>query len=512
MKIAMITEGTYPHGFGGVSVWCDQLVRGMPEHEFSLVAIAASTADQVVWELPGNITSLSTVHLWGSADRRAGSRPAGCPDQLAGNLIDTLLDPSASAQEHFACLLRELFYLSQRGRGGVALASEKAVGLLCRAWADRWPAQAQGRPSTHDAVTALQLLDHFLRPLWHPPAQADVVHTVANGLGILPALAANWRYDMPVMVTEHGVYLRELYLQNRDGPYRWPVKALYLAFMRRLCTLGYHTATAITPGNIYNRRWEELLGADPARIRTVYNGVDPAHFPALEGEPDTPTISWLGRVDPIKDLETLLRSFALVRQEMPAARLRIFGSAPKGRESYLQRCRTLAADLGIDDAATFEGRVDNVRDAYEAGNVVVLSSVSEGFPYSLIEAMTCGRPCVATNVGGVTEAVGDTGIVVPPRSPAPMAQACLALLGDTELRRRLGAAARLRALENFTLDAAISTFDEIYSFLGQGRPLPVAGARPGVQAGPAIAPVTLPMTVAVASAPPASSRPAEVIS
>jgi glycosyltransferase involved in cell wall biosynthesis len=475
MKITMITEGTYPHGFGGVSVWCDQLVRGMPEHEFSLVAIAASAADQVVWSLPRNVTSLSTIALWGgSAARRTPGARNALPRRLSGGLIDSLLDTSAGAQGRFSDVLRELFEFGQRGNRGVVLATAATVRLLSDAWADTWPTPADSVPSTHDAVTALHLLDHFLRPLSHPPARGDVAHSVANGLGVLPALAAKWRYDTPVMVTEHGVYLREQYLQNRDSPYRWPVKALHLAFMRRLCTLGYHAATAITPGNVYNRRWEELLGADPARIRTVYNGVDPAHFPALEGEPDIPTISWLGRVDPIKDLETLLRAFAIVVRELPAARLRLFGSPPAGREAYLQRCQALAASLGIEKAVTFEGRVGNVRDAYAAGSIVVLSSVSEGFPYSLIEAMTCGRACVATNVGGVTEAVGETGIVVPPRSPAPMAQACLSLLRDNGLRHRLAAAARVRALENFTVDAAISAFDEIYGFLGRGRPLPVA--------------------------------------
>jgi hypothetical protein len=111
----------------------------------------------------------------------------------------------------------------------------------------------------------------------------------------------------------------------------------------------------------------------------------------------------------------------------------------------------------------------------------VLCSISEGFPYTLIEAMTCGRPCVATDVGGVTEAAGDTGLVVPPRHPAELAQACLTLLRDRELRKRLGDAARLRALEYFTVDRAISAFDEIYMFLGTGRPLPTpqpAGAGP----------------------------------
>ena len=118
-----------------------------------------------------------------------------------------------------------------------------------------------------------------------------------------------------------------------------------------------------------------------------------------------------------------------------------------------------------------------IRDAYAAGQVVVLCSITEGFPYTLIEAMTCGRPCVATDVGGVTEAAGDTGLVVPPRDPGQLAEACLTLLRDHELRQRLGAAARHRALEYFTVDRAISAFDEIYMFLGTGQPLPMP--RPG---------------------------------
>ena len=83
----------------------------------------------------------------------------------------------------------------------------------------------------------------------------------------------------------------------------------------------------------------------------------------------------------------------------------MFGSPPQGQEAYLERCKALAAELGLSEAATFEGRVHKIRDAYDAGQVVVLCSISEGFPYTLIEAMTSGRPCVATDVGGVSEAV-----------------------------------------------------------------------------------------------------------
>lgn len=479
MKVALITEGTYPYGFGGVSVWCDQIIRGMPDHNFHLVALVATGAEHVVWELPGNVASLLKVPLWGAPPRGGPpGRRGGLPARLLNQLITALLDPPERGEQPFGDVLRELFDYSQHGNLSTGLASEKAVRLLSEAWQDRSSGSEQPAPTLHDAVTAMQLLEHSLRPLSHPPVRVDVVHAATNGLGVLPALTAKWQHGTPVIVSEHGIYLRERYLQGRQMPYRWPVKALYLGFLRHVCALGYREAETITPCNIYNRRWEERLGANPSNIRTVYNGVDPANFPILDGEPEVPAISWAGRIDPIKDLETLLRAFALVHQNMPEARLRMFGSPPKGGESYLERCRALAAELGIAEVATFEGHLENVREAYNAGRIVVLSSVSEGFPYSLIEAMTCGRTCVATDVGGVTEAVGDTGLVVPPGSPGPMALACLTLLRDHGLRRRLGAAARARALEFFTVNGAISRFDEIYSFLGSGHPLPTAPPEP----------------------------------
>jgi len=190
-----------------------------------------------------------------------------------------------------------------------------------------------------------------------------------------------------------------------------------------------------------------------------------------------PTISWAGRIDPIKDLETLIRAFALVRAEIPEARLRIFGGTPRGNEPYRDRCLGLAAELGIGACTSFEGRVANIRDAYAAGHVVVLSSISEGFPYTLIEAMTSGRATVSTRVGGVPEAVADTGLVVPPREPRAMAAACFRLLRDEVLRHRLAVAARSRALELFTVDRAVDSFRVIYAGLLAGSVWSPADAR-----------------------------------
>lgn len=480
MKVALMTEGTYPHQFGGVSVWCDQLVRGMPDHDFHVVALVATGAEQSSWPLPANVASVATVPLWGSprAGRRPGPRAQRHFTLLLRHLLATLLDDDPGAQGRFGQTLRLLFEYAQRENLTLSFTDDSSIAVLADLWAEYGTTDGPAPPTLHDAVTALQLLEHSMRSLSHQPIRADVVHAVTNGLGVLPALTVKWRYGTPVVVTEHGIYLREQYLHARRGPYRWPVKALYLAFVRRLCALGYADADLITPGNVYNRRWEERLGARTGNIRTVYNGVNPDDFPPVAGEPEVPTITWVGRIDPIKDLETLLHAFAVVHKEIPNARLRLFGSPPGGREHYRDTCQSLASEIGIGDAVVFEGRVENIRDAYEAGHVVALTSLSEGFPFSVIEAMTCGRPCVATDVGGVTEAIADTGLVVPPRAPEVFGEACLQLLKDHELRRKLGIAARDRAIELFTVDRAIGTFDEIYALLAAGLPAGIQDAQP----------------------------------
>jgi len=484
----MITEGTYPQAFGGVSVWCDQLVRGLADHQFDVYAITVTGTESPVWQPPSNVV-VHLVPLWAPPSgrtgrvRRAGRRRvAGDPvAQAYRDLVRALVLPGDEAVFRFADALRRVKRLALPG-ATLAPYGEAAVGWLLDAWPDgAYAGVDDPAPSVLDALTCVDIIEHWLRPLLCPTPVADVTHAVTNGLAALVALGAKWAHGTPMLLTEHGVYLRERYLGLRDSTYSWPVKAVLSSFQRMLCATAYRTADLITPGNRYNHRWEVRFGADPARIETVYNGVDPADFPAAGREPDVPTVTWAGRVDPIKDLETLLRAFALIRAELPTARLRIFGGTPAVSRPYHARCEALADELGIAAGVSFEGRVENIRDAYAAGHVVVLSSISEGFPYTLIEAMTSGRATVSTDVGGVAEAVADTGVIVAPREPAAMAQACLRLLRDDLLRHRLGAAARERALELFTVDKAIDSFHAIYRDLAHGsarRPAVPAQRRP----------------------------------
>src|SRR5690606_16484716 len=112
-------------------------------------------------------------------------------------------------------------------------------------------------------------------------------------------------------------------------------------FLRLLTAASYRMSDGIAPHSRYNRRWQLVNGADPARMRTMYNGVTVDDFPVATSEPEVLTVSFLGRIDPVKDIRTLVTAFATVHQAIPEARLRIFGGAPLGQEDYLAGCRTL---------------------------------------------------------------------------------------------------------------------------------------------------------------------------
>ncbi|WP_031113265.1 glycosyltransferase, partial [Streptomyces sp. NRRL S-146] len=357
-----------------------------------------------------------------------------------------------------------------------------------------------------DLLAVAAHLERALRPLsldWYEHdglGAVDLCHAASGGTAVLPGLLARHFTGVPLMVTEYGVRLRTHYLTTPDAPPA--VRSLLAAFQGRLAAEAYGRAEVVTAGNTHTRRWQERCGADREKLRTVYPGMDARPFAEVGDSPDCAapdTLVWVGRVEPTKDLVSLLHAFAEVRKRQPKTRLLIAG-APAGPEgaAYLGHCRTLAAQLFPDEAAGPHAAGDNpvsfeeiggpdlpvAADAYASGAVIVLSSVVEGFPVGLAEAMLCGRATVSTDVGAVVEVIGGTGLVVPPRNPRALAEACVALLRDPERRARLGAAARARALELFTVEQNIEAFHGIYLEIvprapvrrvvldGAGEPLP----------------------------------------
>ncbi|MFH9427231.1 DUF3492 domain-containing protein [Streptomyces sp. NPDC017615] len=499
MRIGLLTEGGYPYVGGDTGLWCDRLVRGLGQHEFDVYALrrGRQQEDDGWVPLPPQVRRVRTAPLWteggdGAAlGRRARKRFAEHFGELLGAVCAPAgpapEDPCAEVADRFGNALYNLAELAREtGALTGALRSDHAVSALERA------CRAPGAPRTAREARVPDLLavtDHLARALlplsldWYGEdalAAVDLCHATSGGSAALPGLLARHFAGVPLLVTEYGVQLRAHYLALGPDSAAPAVRALLAAFHGRLAAEVYRRAEILTPGSTHARRWQERCGADRARIRTVHPGMDADRFAEVGEAPDradADTLVWVGRIEPARDLVSLLHAFTEVRKEEPHARLRIVG-VPVGAdgEAYLAQCRALAAQLFPDEAEGLHAVGDNpvsftevgapeaptLPDAYAAGAVVVLSSVVEGFPVSLAEAMFCGRATVSTDVGAVVEVIGGTGLVVPPRNPRALAEACVALLRDPERRARLGAAARARALELFGVEQNIAAFHGIY--------------------------------------------------
>ncbi|MEV8094982.1 DUF3492 domain-containing protein [Kitasatospora sp. NPDC085879] len=520
MRIALLTEGNLSVAQRTGGGWCGRLAGALAEHEFQLYLLGSGDGGDFAGVPPRGLLAVHELPIWGR--RPAGGRPTAHRRRAYGSayedLVRSLVRPAERVR--FGPALYRLAELAREdGALPAFLASGQAHRTLERVWRAPGAETAAGQPLVRDVLVAGDLLEQLLRPLSAPwygtgPSglgSADLCHVAGGGPAVLPALVAKHVHGVPFVLTEHGLHLREQYRGYRTAPYRWPVRALLLAFFRQLTAETYRQAAVLTPGSGYDRRWQERCGAAPERIRVVHESTPESGRPPAGAEPERPTLVWAGALEPGRDPELMLHAFARVRAELPAARLRMYGE--EAAPGYLAHCRSIARKLGVDAAVDFAGRPPATADAWAAGSAVVFTALSQRSPRLLADAMLSGRAVIATEVGVVPEVVGPAGLVVPPRSPRALADACLALLTDEERRGRLGLAGRLRAQERFALEPEAAAFREIYLELVSRWPaFPAAAERMRPFARPAEywvagAPVPAPQTSRETPAAPTAGDP-----
>ncbi|MGW6919378.1 DUF3492 domain-containing protein [Kitasatospora sp. NPDC054939] len=484
MRVALLTEGARPFARRGSGGWCARLVQGLGEHEFELYVLAGEAGPEAAGSPGGRWSGVHELALWGR--RPPGRRPGALRGrqyaQAYEQLVRALVVPGERAS--FGPGLYRLAELAREdGALPAFLASGRARRTLERVWRGPGADTSAGQPLVCDVLVAADLLEQCLRPLsapWYGTAPGglgavDVCHVVGGGPAALPALVARQLHGVPFVVTEHGLHLREQYAGYREAPYRWPVRAVLLGFFRALTEETYRQAALLTPGSAHDERWQQRCGADPARTRIVHEGTPAVDREAAGPEPAVPTLVWAAPLEPGRDAELVLHTFAAVRAELPAARLVLHGE--EASPGYRAHCAGVAERLGVAGAVEFAGRPGPLADAWADGTVVVFSALSQRSPRLLADAMLSGRAVVSTDVGVAREVLGPTGLLVPPRDPRALAGACLALLGDEERRARLGLAGRLRAQERFAVEPEIGAFREIYLELLSQWPAFPAGGR-----------------------------------
>jgi glycosyltransferase involved in cell wall biosynthesis len=192
-------------------------------------------------------------------------------------------------------------------------------------------------------------------------------------------------------------------------------------------------------------------GLPADKLVVVPNGLPPAPVTPLRADDGTLRLGALGRLSHRKGVHDLLAAVRLLIERATPVTLVVAGEGPE-----LDSLKTRAQMLGVADEVEFVGFIPDERldDWFADLDVFVLPSLTEGLPFTVLEAMRAGRPVVATRVGGVPEVVVDgvTGLLAEPANERSLADSIGQLAADPDLRRRMADAARMRFLDNYTLE------------------------------------------------------------
>ncbi|OGZ53268.1 MAG: hypothetical protein A3B25_00135 [Candidatus Ryanbacteria bacterium RIFCSPLOWO2_01_FULL_48_26] len=274
----------------------------------------------------------------------------------------------------------------------------------------------------------------------------DIIHLNSSKAGVIGSIAARLAGIKNVIFTAHGFAFLE--------PHNWFVKKIYF-WAEKMAS--YFRKKIITVSE-FDRQAAIQTSLCPAqKLITIHNGIGNINFASREAtrnfllttynlQLNSFIIGTIAHDYPTKDLPTLRQAFALVKREYPNTELVIIGRGGTTDE--------------IPDASKF----------LPAFDVYVCSSVKEGFPYSILEAMAAGLPIVATRMGGIPEMItdGQDGLLVPPKNPKAIAQAIKSLIKNPELAKQLGQNAR-QAVQKFSILGMLNETVNVYRSLIANR-------------------------------------------
>ncbi len=287
---------------------------------------------------------------------------------------------------------------------------------------------------------------------------ADLVHSMGSRADFYTRLGAR-RGGQPTVVSTVAMFV-----EGYDvSPWLRGLYGLAMGSTKQYCDRFVAVSEAI------RRELVEGHGIPAEKVVRIYNGLEMDLYRSesprsteliteLGLDPDRPVVGTVGRLVYQKAHSDLLRAAAIIQREVPEAQFLIVGEGPLRSE-----LEQLSSSLGI-RACRFAGFRSDVPDLLPTFDVFALSSVLEGLPRVLVEAMACARPCVATNIDGAREVIDDgvSGLLVPPESPEALAEAVVFLLERTDRAHSMAQAARSRAFEKFDLQRTVSEVDQLY--------------------------------------------------
>jgi glycosyltransferase involved in cell wall biosynthesis len=222
-------------------------------------------------------------------------------------------------------------------------------------------------------------------------------------------------------------------------------------------------------------------GLNPQIVKTIHNAID-VRLRATDSKrrdirqryeiaESAEVIVSVGNLRQVKGFDILIRAAALVRREFPKTQLVIAGDKDPAEPDCQRKLEALSAALGVADNVRFVGQVDDVMPLLSAGDIFCLFSRSEGFSNALLEAMACGLPCIATRVGGNSEAMADedSGFLIEDGDSSAGASRILELLHDPSRANAMGARAQRSVAQRFSPETTTAQLVELYESLMANR-------------------------------------------
>ncbi len=467
--VCFILEGTYPFVKGGVSSWTHQLIEALPDMSFSLVTLSPTVGPpkKYNYPVPDNITTLVECFLY-----NVNITKQPCPHEkdkvfFWESFSRFLEGEGGSYLPHFEKMVSLLTDPALRAVNSHDVIYSKESQQLVEALYDSAKSTC---PFFDFFWTWRSMLIVFLQALNVEIPPARVYHSVCTGYAGLVAAVAKIKNNRPLILTEHGIYTKERQIEINQADWiphkersrvyidtsQGAIKDLWLDNFMRLGQLTYESSDIILTLYSGNKELEVEFGADPEKIEIIPNGVELEKYSpqriliqkrlnGLDPQRDIRRIGLVGRVVPIKDIKMFIKVSKIVSNIMPNALFQVIGPTEEDEE-YLQECLDLIELLGVKSNCELTGPQDLVREkTYAILDIMALTSISEGQPLTMLEALCVGVPCVATDVGscgelinGRTEkdrALGSCGYVVSIGNAEEFAQACLSILQNLELHK-----------------------------------------------------------------------------
>ncbi|MBQ9765069.1 MAG: GT4 family glycosyltransferase PelF [Lachnospiraceae bacterium] len=462
MRVCMILEGCYPYVFGGVSSWTHQYIQAMPNVEFVIWCIGAKAEDKGKFKftMPDNVVEVREVFLDDAlrmAKVSGGKIKLNVTKEQIEELGKLFLGQSLNWE-----ILFDMFQ-NKRINPVDLLMSEDFLQELIKICKENFPYIS----FVEYFHTIRSMLLPVLYLLIQDVPEADIYHSTATGYGGLLGSIGKWKNNKPFIVTEHGIYTREREEELLRAKWVLPhFRKQWINLFYLFSECAYNMADRVTALFRRANDTQVELGCPREKLRVIQNGVHYDRFCNIPAKVEDGyiDIGAIVRIAKIKDIKTMIYAFAEVKIKVPNARLHIMGDVDD--KEYFEECKQLIEQLQTKDII-FTGVV-KIIEYIEKIDFVILTSISEGQPLSVLEAFAAGRACVTTDVGCCrdllegTDGLGEAGICVPPMHKERLAKAMIAMCQNKEMRDEMAVVGRKRVAQFFTHEGSMEKYRELY--------------------------------------------------